>query len=266
MENYLWELELILLESDVAHEVADQIVSSLREKLKNREFSSRTDIYSQVVSDLREELLELIPDGFDLLGSNKKPTVVMFVGPNGAGKTTTMAKLAKRAIDNGKSVVFAASDTFRAASIEQLEEHASRLGIRVIKHKYGADPAAVAYDAINSAKAKGIDFVFIDTAGRQETNRNLMEELRKIKRVANPDFIVYVDEAVAGNAIYTRLEQFKELGISGVVLTKMDLDVKGGGVITASGFGIPILYVGTGQGYDDISQFDKYEFVSQLLS
>ncbi len=265
LDEYLWDLELILLEADVAHEVVEKIISKLREKLSGSEFDSRQQIFDQIVSALRQELLDMIPDRFDPLNADNKPTIIVFIGPNGAGKTTTMAKLAKKVLDLGRTVIFAASDTFRAASIEQLEEHAKKLGVRVIKHKYGADPAAVAYDAVQSAKARGVDFVFVDTAGRQETNRNLLEELKKIKRVINPHYIIYVDEAVAGNVIYTRLEQFGELGISGVILTKMDVDTKGGGVITAAGFGIPILYVGVGQGYDDLKPFDKEEFVDSLL-
>ncbi len=265
LEEYLWDLELILLEADVAHEVAEEIIGKMRERLSEKEFSSRKEVFDEILSELRRFLLDLFPKGQDPLESSKRPTIVMFIGPNGAGKTTTMAKLAKRALDSGKTVIFAASDTFRAASIEQLEEHARKLGIRVIKHDYGADPAAVAFDAVKSAEARGIDFVFIDTAGRQETNRNLLEELKKIKRVVRPDFIIYVDEGIAGNVILERLREFGELGITGVILTKMDLDSKGGGAITAASLGIPIVYLGTGQGYDDLEPFDKEKFITELL-
>ncbi len=265
IEDYLWDLELILLEADVAHEVAENIISRLRDTLLEKEFSSKEDIFDQIVSELRKALLEMFPDPFNPLEAKSKPVVIMFIGPNGAGKTTTMAKLAKQLLDRGKSVIFAASDTFRAASIEQLEEHANKLGIRVIKHTYGADPAAVAYDAVQSAKAKGIDFVFIDTAGRQETNKNLLEELKKIKRVVKPDYIIYVDEGIAGNVILDRLKSFGDLEISGIILTKMDLDAKGGGAITAASLGIPILFIGLGQDYYDLKPFDKEEFISALL-
>ncbi len=265
IEDYLWDLELILLEADVAHEVAEDIISRLRDTLLEKEFSSKEDIFDQIVSELRKALLEMFPDPFNPLEAKSKPVVIMFIGPNGAGKTTTMAKLAKQLLDKGKSVIFAASDTFRAASIEQLEEHANKLGVRVIKHTYGADPAAVAYDAVQSAKAKGIDFVFIDTAGRQETNKNLLEELKKIKRVVEPDYIIYVDEGIAGNVILDRLKSFGDLEISGIILTKMDLDAKGGGAITAASLGIPILFIGLGQDYYDLKPFDKEEFISALL-
>ncbi len=265
LDDYLWDIEIILLEADVAHEIAEEIVSKLRDKLSNVEFSSKEEVFDRIKQILRDILSDIIIEGEDITSIQKKPTIIMFIGPNGAGKTTTMAKLAKKLLDNNKTVIFAASDTFRAASIEQLEEHANRLGIKVVKHKYGADPAAVAYDAVKSAEAKGIDFVMIDTAGRQETNSNLIEELKKIKRVVNPDFVIYVDEGIAGNVIYDRLKAFREVGIDGVVLTKMDLDVKGGGVVTCASMGIPIVYFGVGQGYQDIKKFKKDEFLDELL-
>ena len=265
LEDYLWDLELILLESDVAHETAEKVIADLREKLAGTEFSSRRGLFNKIVRELRNFLGDMIPKTFDILASKKSPTVIMFIGPNGSGKTTTIAKLAKSVIDSNRQVIFAASDTFRAASIEQLEEHAKKLGVKVIKHNYGADPAAVAYDAVESARAREINFVFIDTAGRQETNKNLIEELKKIKRVVKPDYTIYVDEGIAGNVLLDRLKNFGEVGIDGVILTKMDLDVKGGGVITAASLGIPILYIGTGQGYGDIKPFNKSKFLDDLL-
>jgi len=261
IDDFTWEFELALLEADVAQPVAEEIISSLKESLSQKKFSRGCDVQSEIESVVRGTLSEIISlPGFDLAERAKKsekPFVIMFLGPNGAGKTTTLAKVAHMLKKNKLSSVFAASDTFRAASIEQLQHHADALGMKMVKHTYGADPAAVAFDAIKSAKARGIDCVLIDTAGRQETNKNLMQELKKIKRVANPDALVYLDEALAGNALLERVEQFKsEIGVDGVILSKMDMDVKGGGVISiARSTGVPIIYYGTGQSYEDLERF-----------
>jgi fused signal recognition particle receptor len=212
-----------------------------------------------------------MPDeGFDIVEkvrASEKPFVILFLGPNGAGKTTSLAKTAFLLKENGLSSVFAASDTFRAASIEQLEEHGKALGIRVIKHDYGADPAAVAFDAIDSAKANGVDCVLIDTAGRQDTNKNLLKELEKISRVAKPHLRLYLDEALAGNALVERVSTFKDsIGVDGIILSKMDLDVKGGGVISVfRSTGIPVVYFGTGQAYKDLEPFTADEVMRRVF-
>lgn len=271
IDDFLWEFELALLEADVAQPVAEEIISELKKRLAETKFSRNQDIGSEVEKTVQEAIKTIITvEGFsiqDKIKKGEKPFVIMFLGPNGAGKTTTLAKIAHMLKKQNLSSVFAASDTFRAASIEQLQHHADALGIKMIKHDYGADPAAVAFDAIKSAEAKNIDCVLIDTAGRQETNKNLMEELKKIKRVAKPHLLIYLDEALAGNALVDRVSQFKnEIGVDGVILSKMDMDVKGGGTISISRVtGVPIIYYGMGQSYDDLAQFNAEELLKRVF-
>ena len=205
-----------------------------------------------------------------MIDENKKtgkPTIFLFLGVNGVGKTTTLAKFARRLIDKGYSCVIAASDTFRAASIEQLEIHAKNLGIRLIKHQYGADAAAVAYDAIEYAKAHGIDCVLIDSAGRQHTSTNLMDELAKIKRVSKPDFTIFVADSMTGNDAIEQAREFKDkVGYDFSILTKTDVDEKGGAILSV-GFVSkkPIAFLGNGQGYDDLVPFKKDEIINKLI-
>jgi fused signal recognition particle receptor len=200
---------------------------------------------------------------------NKKgePYVIVFVGINGTGKTTTIAKVACFLTKKGHSVVLACSDTYRAGSIEQLEEHAKRLGIRMITHKYGADPAAVAYDTINHAKAHGINAVLIDTAGRMQTNRNLMNELAKIKRIITPDLTVLTVDSLTGNDAVMQAEEFhKSVGIDATILTKVDADVKGGSALSVTYITKkPILFIGTGQKYENLEEFDPEKFVQMVM-
>ncbi|MBN3037523.1 MAG: signal recognition particle-docking protein FtsY [Candidatus Diapherotrites archaeon] len=271
VDEFIWDFELALLEGDVAHDVAEAICSEMREKLAGRRFhrgENVAGVVERIVRDSVRDVLVSVP-GFDFLerARSAKPCIIMFLGPNGAGKTTAIGKVTTLLRENGLSSILAAADTFRAASIEQLEEHARRLGVRVVKHKYGADPAAVAFDAVQAAKAGGIDCVLIDTAGRQETNKNLMEELKKINRVCSPTMRIYVDEALAGNVLVDRVRTFKEgVGVDGLILTKMDVDVKGGGTISvAKATGVPILFFGTGQGYSDLKPFDAEEVLSRLF-
>jgi len=271
LDSFLWEFQMALLEADVAQETAEQICFEMKELLSERKFDSKEKIESAIKEAFAQSLKDTLTSTgrIDLISEAKstKPFVIMFLGPNGSGKTTSMAKIARLLQKNGLSSIFAASDTFRAASIEQLEEHAQNLNIRLIKHKYGADPAAVAFDAIKSAKANNIDCVLIDTAGRQETNKNLMEELKKISKVTNPNLKIYVDEAIVGNALFERVKQFKNIiGIDAIILSKMDLDAKGGGAISISkGIGVPILFIGTGQSYDDLHPFSAEELVSGII-
>ncbi len=202
----------------------------------------------------------------ETLKKTEKPCKILFLGPNGAGKTTTIAKVAKKLHEKGYSSIFAAADTFRAASIEQLREHAKELGINTIEQDYGADPAAVAFDAIKSAKANNVDCVFIDTAGRQETNKNLIHQLKKIVKVTEPDLKIYVDEATVGNTILSRARKFKqEVGIDAAILTKMDLDVKGGSTLSLIEEGIPVAFYGTGQEYQDLKEVKSEELEKRIL-
>ena len=202
--------------------------------------------------------------------SNKekgKPTSILFVGVNGTGKTTTLAKMAHRFINEGYTVVAAAGDTFRAGSIEQLEKHAERLGIRVIKQDYGADAAAIAFDAIQHANARHLDVVLIDSAGRMQTNKNLLEEMRKIVRVAEPDIKIFVGDALAGNDALTQARKFNEaIEIDGAILTKVDADPSGGAALSVAFVtGKPVVFVGVGQEYPDLQQFDPEWFAKKIV-
>jgi fused signal recognition particle receptor len=206
-------------------------------------------------------------DFYALIEKGPRPFVVMFVGVNGTGKTTTIAKLAYHLQKKGYSCVVAAADTFRAGAIEQLEKHAEAVGFKLIKHKAGADPAAVAFDAVEHARARGRDVVLIDTAGRMQTNQNLMDQMKKIKRVAKPNLVLYIGDALAGNDAIEQAKQFHEaIGIDGIILTKIDADAKGGAALSmARTIGKPVVFVNLGQTYEDIRPFDTKWMVDRLL-
>ncbi|MDH5783200.1 MAG: signal recognition particle-docking protein FtsY [Candidatus Bathyarchaeota archaeon] len=267
--------KLSLIENDVAVSVADHICRELEKRLDGVQVKRLEDKREIVKKNLREVLLEILTanEKIDLLELAQEkqrmsqPLVVVFVGINGTGKTTSIAKVAKLLTKNGYSVVLACSDTYRAGSIEQLEEHARRLGLRMIKHTYGADPAAVAYDAINHAKAHGINAVLIDTAGRIQTDRNLMNELAKIKKVINPDLTILTVDSLTGNDAVMQAEEFhKRIGIDGTILTKVDADVKGGSALSVTyATKKPIVFIGTGQKYDDLEEFKPEQFTQMIL-
>jgi len=269
IDSFAWDFEMSLLESDVSMDSAQKLSNDLKERLKTTEFRGKD--FAQAVKEQIKEVLvkDIVQDDLDLLkkAKEKHPFIIMFLGPNGAGKTTTIAKITSLFLKNGKTVVLSASDTFRSGAIKQLEHHADKLGVKMIKHDYGADPAAVAYDAIESAKAKGIDVVLIDTAGRQHTNLNLMQELQKIKRVSKPDCQIFVGEAQAGQSLIDQIEKFHdELGVDGVILTKIDTDAKGGGAISIiTKLHLPILYVGTGQNYEDLEKFTPAFIIDKII-
>lgn len=265
VEDIIWDLQVGLLESDVAVPVADQIIEDVKKKLTGRKLGIREDPKKLATEILRESIRGVLAtdEKVDLLKVvrerkvKNRPAVLVFVGINGGGKTTTIAKLAKYLKDRGHKPVLAASDTFRAAGIEQLEIHAKRLGVEVIKHKRGADAAAVAYDAIEHARARGLDAVLVDTAGRMQTNVNLMDEMRKICRVTKPDLTIFVGDALTGNDAVEQAREFDEaVGISGSVLCKMDADARGGAALSITQVtGKPILFLGTGQEYDDLKEY-----------
>ena len=271
----LSEFKISLVENDVAFPVAEKICAEMEKRLDGIQIKRLEDRRKIVEEKLREVLLEIMltNNKINLLEAveekRKKgePFVIVFVGINGTGKTTTIAKVAHFLNKKGYSVVLACSDTYRAGSIEQLEEHAKRLGIRMIKHKYGSDPAAVAYDTINHAKAHGINVVLIDTAGRMQTNRNLMNELAKIKRVINPDLTVLTVDSLTGNDAVMQAEEFyKSVGVDTTILTKVDADIKGGSALSVTYVTKkPILFIGTGQKYDDLQEFDPEKFVQMIL-
>ncbi len=274
LEKVLPELEIILLESDVAFEVVDDISSKLRERLVGRKKKIGESLSDIVIGELKEVLKEILSKNYfdfdefvERKLEEKKPLHIIFVGVNGTGKTTTIAKLAYRFLNSGYSVVMAAGDTFRAGAIEQLEEHGRNLGVRVIKHKAGADPAAVIYDALKHAESKGVDVVLSDTAGRMHTKKNLIDQLEKIKRVTKPDLTIFVDESLAGNDAVERARMFNEaVGIDGSILTKIDADPKGGCAISISYVTEkPILFVGTGQKYEDLVKFDPEWLIKRIF-
>jgi fused signal recognition particle receptor len=271
----LSEFKINLAENDVAYPVAERICDELEKRLNGVQVKRLEDRKQIVEKNLREILLEIMltNNKIDLLKAIKEkcqknePFVIVFVGINGTGKTTTIAKIAHLLATKGYSVVLACSDTYRAGSIEQLEEHAKRLGIRMIKHKYGADPAAVAYDTIGHAKAHGINVVLIDTAGRMQTNKNLMNELEKVKRIVNPDLTILTVDSLTGNDAVTQAEEFNKcVGIDATILTKVDADVKGGSALSVTYVTQkPILYIGVGQSYDDLEEFNPEKFVQMIL-
>jgi fused signal recognition particle receptor len=275
LQPIISDFKMTLAENDVAFPVADRIGNELEKRLTGVQVKRMEDRKKLVKKDLRQVLLEvmLTNNKINLLqkveDKRKKgePFVLLFVGINGTGKTTTIAKVAKYLRDKGFSVVLAGSDTYRAGSIEQLEEHAKRLGMRMIKHKYGADPAAVAYDAISHAKAHGVNVVLIDTAGRMQTNKNLMNELDKVKRVVQPDLTVLTLDSLIGNDAVMQAEEFHScIGVDATILTKVDADVKGGSALSVTYVTQkPILFIGVGQTYKDLEVFYPEKFVDMIL-
>jgi len=271
LDELLWELELALLEADVALPVVETIKDGVREGLLGRKHDRSLGLDEVVELSLKDavrKVLSLNEFDFDKwITEHPKPTVIMFVGINGTGKTTAIAKIAKRLQDMGMSVVMAAGDTFRAGAIEQLGVHADRLGVKLIKHQAGGDPAAVAFDAIEHARAKRKDVVLLDTAGRMQTNSNLIDEMKKIKRVAKPDMIMFVGDSLAGNDAVEQARVFNEaVGIDAVMLTKIDADSRGGAALSiAHTIGKPIAFVSNGQEYDQLIKFSVDWMVDRLF-
>ncbi len=271
LEEPLWALEMALLESDVALPVAEEIVKSVKSDLIGAKRKIGTDTGALAEESLRTALLDLLSRNYldfdEYVQKTEKPVKILFVGVNGTGKTTSIAKVAKYLMDRGYSVVLAAGDTFRAGAIEQLEVHGNRLGLKVVKHKTGGDPAAVIFDAVEYAKAHNKDIVLADTAGRLHTNINLMDQMRKIVRVTKPDLLIFVDEAIAGNDAVERARLFNEsVPIGGSILTKTDADAKGGSAISIAYItGKPVLFLGVGQTYPDLVKFEPNWLVDRLM-
>ena len=275
LEEAVWQLQMVLIQNDVAVEVAEHICELTKQKLlgtRAGRLENLGKLFKQAILDsVREILTPTHPlDPLDFATKKKEKgevTTILFVGVNGTGKTTTLAKVAHLFKKNGFSVVIAAGDTFRAGSIEQLERHAERLGIRVIKQDYGADAAAIAFDAIAHAKARHIDIVLIDSAGRMQSNKNLLDEMKKIARVADPDIKLFVGDALAGNDALSQAKEFHNaIGIDGAILTKVDADPSGGAALSiAHVTGRPIVFIGVGQEYDDLEKFDPEWFTQRLV-
>jgi fused signal recognition particle receptor len=275
LKPILSDFKMSLAENDVAFPVADKICDELEKRLVGVQVKRLEDRKKLVEENLKQVLLEVMMTNVkvDLLSlANEKrknggQLVLMFVGINGTGKTTTIAKVAQFFRDKNFSVVLAAADTYRAGSIEQLEEHAKRLGMRIIKSNYGGDPAAVAYDSVAHAKAHGINVILIDTAGRMQTNQNLMNELVKVKRVVQPDLTVLTVDSLTGNDAVMQAEEFNNaVGIDATILTKVDADVKGGSALSVTYVTQkPILFIGIGQTYKDLQLFNPERFVEMIL-
>ena len=264
-EELFEDLEIGLLQDNIAIEVIEKIKENLKVDLVDVSIE-KSKIKTIVEDNLKQTIKELFnEEQIDIIKESKKnkPYTILFLGINGAGKTTTIAKIAKILKTNNLKPVLAAADTFRAAAIDQLQYHSEKLEVPMIKHNYGSDPAAVAFDAVKYAKSKNLDVVLIDSAGRMHSNTNLMDELKKIVRVVKPDLKIFVGESITGNDCIEQAKRFEEaIGLDGIILTKADVDEKGGTAISISYVtGKPIIYLGTGQNYGDIEKFN----VSKLM-
>jgi len=261
----LEEFRLKLLKNNVSLDVAEEIEEELRNNLVGKEVG-RTNVEETVEESFKSKLIELMDDSFNLnkeIEEAENPPVVFLIGFNGSGKTTTTAKLADIYKDRG--VVLGAGDTFRAASIEQLEEHGENLGVKVVTHEYESDPAAVGYDTVEHAE-KNDKIAMVDTAGRSHSDSNLMDELEKMVEVNNPDVSFLIVDALAGNDVLEQADAYEGM-FDAIIVTKMDVDEKGGAIISLSHrSGKPVAFIGTGQEYDDIEEFDKEEFVKNIMN
>lgn len=276
LDEVAFNFQLALIESDVAQDVAEKLTQEVEKSLAGAKVD-RSEQASEVVG---ERLDTVLKTAFDRAGTvdiyeniaekNRagEPYAILFLGINGTGKTTTIAKFANLLKKKGISVVCAAADTHRPGAIEQLTEHAGRLALKVVSQRYGADPAAVGRDGVLYAKAHHADCLIIDTAGRMQTNQNLMEEMAKIVRVVQPDFRIFVADALTGNDAVSQAELFNQhVGFDGAILTKADADVRGGAALSiVYSTGKPVLFLGVGQGYDDLAPFDTRKFLDSMLA
>lgn len=274
IEDVLFQLEISLLESDVATEVIDSIKSDLKKKLIGTKVNKK-----EIEKFVKDSLIQIISSLFDSAGKidifskitskrdSGQPYIILFVGINGTGKTTTLAKLAYLLQKSKFSVVVAAADTFRAGAIEQLKEHTSRLNLKIVAQNYGSDPAAVARDAVLYAKSHKIDCVLVDTAGRMQTSKNLMDQIAKIINVVKPDFKIFVGDSLAGNDTVNQAKEFhKHTKFDAAILTKSDADARGGAALSiVKVTSTPVLYVGVGQEYKDLKTFDKELFLETVF-
>jgi fused signal recognition particle receptor len=268
-DSLLDEFEELLIMADIGPMAADAITEALREKVREERIKNERDLKAA----FKEEVKKILREGHKVMSAGEKPYVVLAVGVNGVGKTTTIGKLARHFTDHGFSVTLAAADTFRAAAIEQLEIWADRAGAQIVKHRSGADPAAVAYDAVASAKSKDTDIVIIDTAGRLHTKTNLMEELKKIKRVISrekssaPHEVLLVVDATSGQNAINQAKIFNDaVGVTGIALTKLDGTAKGGIILAINKeLDIPVKLIGVGEAVEDLQDFDPSDFVEALF-
>ena len=280
VDKILWDFEISLIESDVASEAIEAVIANLKSELVGTKIQRSEDKSKFVKDQLKSAIRKTFENTghVDVIskikekrkragGSISAPFVILFLGINGTGKTTTVAKFATLLKKNKLSVVLACGDTHRAGAIEQLTEHANRLGIKAIAQSYGSDPAAVAKDAQLYAQSRDIDVVIVDSAGRIQTSRNLMEEMEKIVRVVQPDLRIFVGDSLAGNDVISQAKEFQKVtDFDAAILTKADADVKGGAALSIAYITKkPIIYLGVGQGYDDLMQFDLEKFIESIL-
>ncbi|OWP56413.1 MAG: signal recognition particle-docking protein FtsY [Thermoplasmatales archaeon B_DKE] len=261
------EIRTVLLESDVSFEAVEVLEDDIRKRIDRIKKISKSTLMGIVRDTIRDALMTSQLD-FDLLTVEQKPYTVLFLGINGTGKTTTIAKVAKYLKDAGKRSVISASDTFRAGAIDQISILGDRVGVKVIRHEIGSDPSAVAFDAIEHARARGLDYVLIDSAGRMQTNKNLVDEMKKIRRVSKPNLTVLVLDSMVGQDVLNQAETFlKEIGFDAIILTKLDTDAKGGSLLSiVISMKKPVLFLCTGQGMDDIVRFDPDWYLDKIFS
>lgn len=277
LDPVISELTELLIRNEVAIDTANALSAALKDELLNIQharFKSAKPMIEEALTKALYKILRVSEDlEIDLLArineakNANRPYIILMLGINGTGKTTTIAKLTHMISNSNYSVVIAASDTYRAGSIQQLQNHGKKLDVKVIAQDYNSDPAAVAIDAIDHAEAKGIDVVLIDTAGRMQNNVNLVRELEKITRMTDPDIKIFVGDSLAGNDVIRQAAQFnKDIGIDGVIMTKIDSDAKGGSVLSvAHTIGKPVMYLGVGQAYSDLQKFEPEFIVKQIL-
>ena len=275
-DDFLDKIRISMLQSDVSLEVTEGIMADMKSRLADSAIDSK-NMTAALLGIVRSALVDTLAktkEGVDIyayiddkIKSNATPVRILFIGSNGTGKTTTISKIAYRLKSSGITCVMSASDTFRAAAIEQTEYHANRIGVPVIKSKYGADPASIAFDAIAYAKSRGIAVVLIDSAGRQETNKNLLNEMHKIVRIAQPDITIFVGESTAGSVIAEQVKDMsKSVKIDGIILTKLDCDARGGNAISISSVtGIPILFFGVGEAYDALVPYSPDFILNSIM-
>ena len=273
-DELLEELELVMLEADMGSRAMEAVLTALRSELIGSRLRKGANLAKVIEASLKRALRSLLAAGYwdfnatidGMIEAGDTPVIVMMVGVNGTGKTTTTAKIAHRLKSEGRNVVLAAADTFRAGAIDQLETHAERIGVRCVSSERGGDSAAIARDAVESAKARGADVVIVDTAGRMTNKINLMNELQKVHRVAQPHLVLFVGDALAGNdAVEQAVEFQRMLKFDGAVLCKLDTDAKGGAALSiAHATGRPIVLAGIGQEYGDLKQFDP-DWLLQMM-
>jgi len=275
LKNPLQTFHNILIQNDVSVLAAEKMCELLENELRGEKVGRLENIKNLVQGALKKVMVQILTsqiqlDIIDLVNRKKsedEPAIFLFMGVNGIGKTTTIAKMGHYLRKQGFTCVLAAADTFRAGAIQQLEKHANKLQMKIVKGEYGADGASIAFDAINHAQARHINVVLVDTAGRMETNKNLIDEVKKIVRVSEPDLKIFVGSLLVGNAAWQQAETFStQVGIDANILTMADADIRGGAALSITYLTKkPIIFLGNGQSYDDLIPFNPEKFADTLI-